>query len=525
MACYNHGTLLRDCGQLDDALTAFRRAVALRPGYPEALRAAALVYKTQNRPDEALRLIDAALQLAPDDLPLWLDRANLLHGQDRVAEALATLDAALGHCPGRALLHNNRGIMLHDLGRMAEALDSLDAALAIDPALAQAHHNRGNVLVRLCRHDEAVNAFDAALALNPDYAEALASRGLALKLLGRFDEAMASFDTALSRDPNSIHARANRGELKLLLGDFASGWPEYEFRFFTERQTKPKLKTAIPEWDGQPRPGARIVVLADQGNGDAIQFARFLPRLAATGAIVTFVCPSRLQRVLRPLTGDFGVRGDVADEARYDFQIALSSLAGAFRTDLTSLAESAPYLMAEPALIRQWAQRLGADGLKIGLCWRGSQNWQCDPNRSLPFAALAPLASLPGTRLFSLQLPDNTEAGGEGGPPIEEIGSLLDNGPDGFVDTAAVIANLDLVLTCDTSIAHLAGALGCPTFVLLQSVPEWRWMLGRDTSPWYPTMHLFRQSRAGDWNEPIAAVTAAIRRGEHRRLKPARLDL
>lgn len=520
VACYNQGTSLRDGGRLDAALVAFDRALQLRPVYPDALRAAGLVHKLLGHPDAALQYFDQALRYAPNDADVWLDRANLLHGQDRHAEALATLDAALLHHPNHGRIWNNRGILLHDLGRMPEALASLDAALAHDPESARTRHNLGNVLVRLCRYDDAVTSFDAAIRREPAYAESWASRGLALKLLGRFDEARASFETALQHDSHSIHARANRGELKLLLGDFKTGWADYEFRFFTERQTKPALRTAVPEWDGRARPGARIVVLADQGSGDAIQFSRFLPRLASTGAEVTFVCPPRLQRILRPLTEGITVIDSVGDETAFHYQIALSSMPGVFRTDLASLADSAPYLGAEPDLVRRWNERLGPGGFKVGLCWRGSQNWQCDPNRSIPLATLAPLGGIPGVRLISLQLPDNAETGGVA-LTIEELGGSLDTGADGFVDTAAVMANLDLVLTCDTSIAHLAGALGRPTWVLLQAVPEWRWMLERTTSPWYPTMRLFRQRRAGDWDGPVAAVAAAITHAE----RPAVLDL
>lgn len=510
-AFYNYGCLLLQLDRTADALHAFDLALRLRPAYPAALRAAGRLLQAAGNVEGALHLFAEAIRHAPADVDAVLDRANLLRASDRLADALATYDEAIPRLPHHALVWTNRGTVLHDLGRMAEGLASLDQALHLDPDLPQAHLNRGMVLVRLNRQAEALAAFDRALALKPDYPEALSSRGLALKMLGRIDEAGADFDAALRIDPGFVYALANRGELNLLLGRYAAGWPEYEQRFFTERQHKPALKGPVPEWRGPDHAVRRLAVFADQGAGDCLHFSRFLPAVRALVPDVTLICRPRLHRVLAAVTTGLTVTDQVADEAAFDAQVTLSSLPSAFQVDAASLATSRPYLCAEPELVRHWAARIGSEGIKVGLCWRGGQDWQCDPGRSVPFAALAPLAGIAGLRLFSLQMPDNDERDAAASLQVDDLGRELDAGADGFIDTAAVMAGLDLILTCDTSIAHLAGALGRPVWVLLQAVPEWRWLLGRDDSPWYPSARLFRQTRAGDWREPIAAVTAALR--------------
>ena len=506
---HNYGTVLARLDRHADALVAYDAALKRQPVYPEGWRAAATTLRALGDTATALVFIDQALALQPTYRDAILDRANLLYSLDRLDEALATYDAALAHMPGEALLWNNRAIVLHDLGRMEEARSSAESAIRLDPLLAQGHLNLANVLFRLGAYQACVESCDRALALRENYAEAHCCRGLAQKMLSRFADALASFETALVHQPDFIYARANRGELKLLLGQFEKGWPDYEYRFFTERQNKPALTRPVPEWRGIHNPGDRIVVFADQGNGDAIQFARFLPRLVARRALVTFICPARLHRVLQSVTNGIQVRASVGERDDFDYQIALSSLPGAFRTNLATFDTAAPYLAADPLRVQSWAARLGDEGVKVGLCWRGNQNWQCDPQRSLPLDALKPLGRIPGLRLVSLQLPTNSEKL-DGLPNLEDLGPDLDAGADAFLDTAAVMMNLDLVITCDTAVAHLAGALGRPVWLLLQSVPEWRWMLGRDTSPWYPSMRLFRQTRLGDWSGPVDAIAAEL---------------
>ena len=510
VAFYHHGNALAAMGRRDDAIAAYDRALRLRPAYPEALRAGGGILRDTGNIEGALRFYRQAVTLRPGYLEAILDLADLLEREKRMAEALSTLDAGLERFPGHAQLLNNRGIVLQHMGRLDDARASLEAALAADPTLAAAHLNQGQVAVRQGRFADALQAIDQALALRPDHAESHCARGVALTMLARFPEARAAIDTALALDPSSAYARTNRGKLALLLGDFASGWPDYDFRYLTRDHDRPVLASPVPEWAGQPDPG-RVVVFADQASGDVIHFARYIPVLRDAGAAVTLVCRPRLQRLLRAVTPGVRVIGAMPAAEAFDYQVPLSNMPHACRT-VEATIPRAPYLRPEPDLVRHWAERLGARGFRIGLCWRGNQNWQADPKRSVPLAELRPLADVPGVRLISLQTSDNL------GPDLASLQALrietfdpdLDSGPDGFVETAAVMENLDLVVTCDTSIAHLAGALGRPTFFLLQRGPEWRFMMEREDSPWYPTMRLFRQVEQDDWATPIARLVEVV---------------
>ena len=488
---------------MDDAIAAYDTALRLRPAFPEALRAGGTVLRDRGAGDAALRFFSEAIRLRPAYLDAILDKGNLLHGLGRFDEAVATFDAALRVLPNDAALLCNKGTTLHSLGRLPEACIALEQAVTADPSLAQAYLNHAGVLMRMFRHAEALPILDRAIALQPIYAAAHANRGLTLKLLGRFEEAALALDTALAQSPGDVYALTNRGELRLLLGDYEQGLVDYESRFSIEWHELPALRISVPRWSGEPLSGLRIVATADAGSGDVINFARYIPMLAAAGAVVTVLCRSRLQRLLKPV---FGVRVVDADDGadEFDHLVPFSSLpfvCGQTVATITGL----PYLAAEPDLVETWRTRLGDGGYKIGLCWRGSQDWRADPNRSISLEAFAPLAALPGVRLISLL----TDADIEPSIPIERFNDV-DAGPDGFIDTAAIMANLDLIVTIDTSIAHLAGALGRPTAVLLRKVPEWRWLLNRDDTPWYSTMRLFRQETTGSWTAPIARLVGEV---------------
>ena len=502
-ASYDEGGRLRRSGKLEEAIACYDRALKLRPAFPEALRAGADILRELGNVEGALDFLAEAIRLRSTYVDAVLDRGNLLCALYRYEEALATFEAALALLPADARLLTNRGVALHGLGRLAEARECLEAALAVDLRLPQAHLNHGNVLARLGQHADALLAFDHALALLPDYPAAHANRGLALTWLGRFGEAADALAAALALEPANAYARTNRGKLRLLHGDYERGLADYEQRLQTEWQNVPLLP-GVPLWSGQELAGLRVLAFADQGSGDVIHFARYVPLLCAAAADVTVVCRPRLQRLIQPMTQGARVVAAVADSA-FDVQIPFSSLPYVLGTREPSIPGRGPYLRAEADRVVHWAARLG-DGFRIGLCWRGNQDWRADPHRSVPLEAFAPLAALPGVRLISLQT-----TGEDDHPswPLEHLADL-DDGPDGFLDTAAVMTQLDLVVTCDTSVAHLAGALACPTYLLLQPVPEWRWMLERADTPWYPTMRLFRRSFEEGWIDVVARVATAV---------------
>jgi tetratricopeptide (TPR) repeat protein len=521
---YHRGVVLRALGRRDEAIAALDQALRLEPNYPEALRVGGLILSEAGRDEQALAFFDGALRARPDFFEALLDRANLLRELERFDEAIAAFSQGLALFPGNIELLNNRGVVFIDVGDFVAAAADFDAALATKPDFPEALFNRGTVLLRAADPQAALTVFDRALALRPVYPDAYVGRGVALKELSRMDEALASFDVAIAQNPESAHAKNNKGAVELLRGDFEHGLVGYEHRWIIGQTHKFKLEFPIPEWHGAIRPGEKLIVFDEQGIGDTIQFCRYLPKLAEAGLAVTFFCRSKAQRLLRSLPQPIPCVDTFGPEEHFDSQIALSSLPYALGTRLATIPAGVPYLRAEPELAATWAARLAQKGsmqdFKIGLCWAGNPNVRADPRRSIPLKAFLPLLALEGVRIISLQKHHGLEeiAGLPQGITLETLGEDFDGGADAFIDCAAVMQNLDLVISCDTSVAHLAGALARPVFVLLRKIPDWRWMLERSDSPWYPTMQLFRQTKAGDWNEVIAKVVAAIEEIQSARL-------
>ena len=460
-ALYNCGLVLKDLDHPEGALVCYDRAVALRPGFAEAHNNRGAALQDLKRHAEALASYDRALAIRPDYAEAHNNRGAALYDLDRREEALASHDRALAILPAYPQAHYNRANALRGLGRSEEALASYDRALALRPDYAEAASNLGNAWQDLDRHEEALAAYDRALALRPDYAEALNNRGLVLDRLKRPTEALASFEAALALRPDYPEVRLNRGLNALRMGRFAAGWRDYESRFDVKGASKRKLLAAYPLWRGQDIEGKRLIVYEEQGLGDIIQMSRFLPLIAARGADVTFLVRGSLHRLLGSL-GPCVRLIDRAPEAEgFDFQCALMSLPGVLAISHQNLPPSAPYLRAQEALAARWAERFGRDGFKIGVCWRGNAMARTETDRFFAQRFLAPLAAIEGARLISLQQGAADRL--DDAPPgmrIETPGGDFDAGPDAFVDTAAVMSFLDLVVSADTSIAHLAGALG-----------------------------------------------------------------
>jgi tetratricopeptide (TPR) repeat protein len=506
---HNRGLVLRALGRTSDAIASLDEALKLDPSDPETLRAGGLILRDAGRLEQAVAFFDEALRLRPDFRECLIDRANLLQKLGRFEAAVTAYTDALERFPNDPDLLNNRGGALRELGELDAALESYEAALAVRPAFPQALFNRGTILLKKAPPDAALAAYEAALALRPNYCDAHVGRGVALKELCRFDEADEAFDAALAQEPDSAHAKNNKGALQLLRGDFAAGLEGYEYRWQATGVHKRTLNFPIPEWQYPGRTGERVLVYDEQGFGDTFQFSRYLPLMADAGVEVTFFCRSALVHLMLGIDPRVQVIDHFGPETVLDSQIALSSLPRAFGTRLETIPAPQSYLAAEPEHVARWRNRLGAYGFKIGLCWQGNPNPCADLNRSIPLGAFSPLAALQGVRLISLQRPDVAAAASAALPGVE-VEPDLDAEGDAFADTAAVMQNVDLIVTCDTSIAHLAGALGRPVLVLLKRVPDWRWLLDRADSPWYPTMRLFRQQERGNWAEVVARVTTAV---------------
>ncbi len=510
------GTVKAQLGRAGEAHRLFSAAIKINPQVPQAWANLGLALHRLKRNQEALDCFDKALKLAPGDVAMLNNRANALLGLDRAEEALAGFRDVLARAPQFGEAHLNSGIALAALGRPAEALAGLDRAATLMPGHPGVHFNRGLALYDAGRYAEAAAAHDAALALTPDHASAWLNRGRALAALNRHDEAIASYDKTLTLRQDDPDAHFMASMALLTRGDYAKGFEKYEWRW--RRTGMPAQQSrGRPLWLGEyPLAHKSVLLHAEQGLGDTIQFVRYVPMLAAGGANIVLEVQPELATLLTQLKGAAGVipRG-AAPPQRFDVHCPLGSLPLAFKTELGTVPAEIPYLAADAAHLQKWSARLAAlSRPRIALAWSGNPNQMNDRNRSTTFARLAPLLSLDaggvsgGPSFISIQREvrsaDAEALAAE--KRVTHVGAELDD----FADTAAVVALCDLVITVDTSVAHLAGALGRPLWVMLTFAPDWRWTLGERT-PWYPSARLFRQSTLGDWDGVVARVGEALR--------------
>jgi tetratricopeptide (TPR) repeat protein len=508
VALYEAACRLWREGRHEEAIASLDDALRRRPDFAEAFSMGGYMLSQSGRPEAALRFYRQALKLDPSLVVAHVNAGKILFDMGRFAEALAAFETATAVAPADADAWCSRAGALRELGRLEDSLEAAERSLARRPDFPEAAINLGNALLKLDRMEEALAAYRRAGAARADLAAARCGEALALRNLGRFEEALAAFEAAVAL--GSREAVAGKGSLLLTLGDFERGWEGYEARWLKGKSLAEALGARFPTWKGPGRPGERVLVLNDHGLGDTIQFVRYLPLMAAAGVETTFVCPPRLHRILSSRIETRFVSSP--PDEQFDAQIAISSLPRAFGTRLDTIPADAPYLSAEPALVEQWSKRIGSAGFRIGVVWQGNPHPEADRGRSMPLAALAPLAAIAGVRLISLQKGFGEEQLGHLPPAmrVEALDAEFDAGPDAFVDAAAAMAHLDLVVTCDTSIAHLAGALGRPVWVALKIDAEWRWMTDRTDSPWYPTMRLFRQTGRGVWSDVIADMAREL---------------
>lgn len=508
-AWYNLGAMLASSGNHAEACDCFARALQLVPAHLGALYAAAASLQKLGRREDALIACNRLLSLEPSHVEASFLRGNLLFEEGLFLEALAAFDAALAQNPKNVGVLCNRGAALRELGSMEEAAATFDAALAEEPGRLEALLGRGIVDFKSAKYDASLAWFEKAILADPSSPTAYCGRGLALQHLGRIEEAKSAFEHALALRPDFPEGRSNLGALQLLLGDFERGWEGYEYRRVAGDRCKARNEQSFPVWNGEDMAGKKLLVLEEAAHGDAFMLARYFPMLGARGIDATFECLPHLAELLSQVPGVRLVT-EVDPAERFDYQILFFSLPRAFKTRVDAIPAAIPYLQADPARVETWAGRLGRHGFKVGLAWQGNPDPSIDIARSAPLSSYAPLAAIEGVRLISLQKGFGTKQIESAGFAVETLGDDFDAGPSAFVDSAAVMATLDLVVTIDTSIAHLAGALGRPVWVALKQCPEWRWMLGRDDSPWYPTMRLFRQSAAGDWEGVFARMAEEL---------------
>jgi tetratricopeptide (TPR) repeat protein len=508
---YNLGNSFRKLGHNEEALKSYDRALALQPNHTEALCNRGITLRELKQFDKALASYDRALALRPDYAEAIFNRGNTLHELKRFDEALASFDDALSVRPNLVEAINNRANTLHELKRFEEALASLDRVLSVRPDDAEALNNRGNALGALKRVDDAIASYDRALALRPDYAEAHYNRGNALSAIGRHNEALASICRATAIKPTYADAQLNEALLRLRLGDLFSGWEKYEWRWKRDDGSMEPRNFAQPLWLGQqPVAGKTILLHAEQGFGDTIQFVRYAKMLVQQNARVIIEVQQPLKSLISQLGSDIRIVTSGEEIPSFDLHCPLLSLPLAFRTDLSTIPADIPYLAVPGDYIEKWNDRLSPRRWpRVGIVWSGNSRNFNDWNRSIALGHMMPIFETPNIEFVSLQkeLRDSDAQILAADPRITDLGSHFDD----FSDTAAVIAQLDLVIAVDTSVAHLAGALGKPVWVLLPFCPDWRWLLGRDDSPWYPTARLFRQNDTRTWDSVILRVQEALR--------------
>lgn len=488
-----------DFTQQADALTASRRyaeaepllreALRLRPDCPSLLNKLGACLWEQGFPSKAEPLFARACELSPDDAEIRNNLGLALWDTGRPAEAAECYRQALALNPGANHTRMNLGVVLSDLGRFDEALEYLSEAVRIEPNSPDTLQNLGMTLGRLARWDEALDYYDRALALRPDYAE--------------------------------VHR--NRAYGWLYTGDFERGWPEHEWRRRCRRHVGCRIHR--PLWRGEELGGRSIVLHSEQGFGDTLMFIRYAEKVKERGGLVFVASQTKLLRIVARCAGvDMAFDGtSVVPDCQ--LHAPLMSLPAILGTTQSTVPNRVPYLPTEPVVVGRWRQKLAAAieadplmsrrtppgrPLLVGVAWQGSPNNPMDRFRSFPLADLAPVADIPGVRLVCVQAIDGLDQipALEGRFPVLQLDGPR---PRDFLDTAALISLLDLIITPDTSVAHLAGGLGKPVWLALSTVGEWRWMLDREDSPWYPTMRIFRQSRFGEWSPVFSRMAGVLR--------------
>ena len=504
------GILAGQTGRPQIALELIGKVIAIKPNTSVYHLSLAEIHRLTGMPEQALANLSRALELDPDS-PIALDRMG------NIEREMGRLDAALGLFARYARLrpdspegHNNIGVCLRELGRPQEAIPAHRKAIQLKPDFAEAHNNLGVCFKDLGNKSEAIDQFRQAVKFRPDFAEAHNNLGAALLAFGSTADAVPEFRKAIELRPDFGGAHYNLSLALLLLGQFPEGWREHEWRWQAKDFPSPRYQFGKPQWDGGDLTGRTILLHCEQGFGDSIQFIRYAALVAALGAKIVVWAPPELRRLFQSVKCASIVVA-AGECPPVDVHCPLMSLPRIFDTRLESIPAPVPYLWADPNLAERWKAKIAvAEGeFKIGLAWAGRPTHGDDRDRSISLRDFAALAATSRATFFSLQ---KGEASAQAANPPPGM-KLIDFTAEihDFADTAALIANLDLVITIDSAVAHLAGAMGKPVWVLLPFAPDWRWMLDREDSPWYPTMRLFRQPTRGDWNAAMGRMAEMLR--------------
>jgi tetratricopeptide (TPR) repeat protein len=533
----NLGIALKHKGKHNEAVACYQEALRQRPAYAEAHNNLGIALADRGQIDGAIACYQQALRLKGDYFECWLNLGNVLGGRNRLGEAEAAYRKAvalrMGDPKAHRLLgvtlarmdkfdeaivehreairlrpsfhdaHNDLGITLARLNRFEEAAECYRKAAECRPNYAEAISNLGNALRNLGRFEESVECYKQAIAMKPTYADAYNNMGITYAETGRFREAVAAYTECLKIRPNHVDAHMNRALTWLRDGDMARGWAEYEWRW-KKRPVSPR-PLIQPYWNGFPLQGLRILLVTEQGLGDTMQFIRYAQILKQRGATVIFECPERLMKLLERTPGIDEVVQQGQPLPDYDFHVPLLTIPGLVGTSLETIPAPGPYIHPDPELVEKWRLEFaGIREFKVGINWQGNPKYGGDRHRSIPLERYEPLARVPGVKLYSIQKNAGHEQLKALGDrfPVVDLGPRLDESSNPFMDTAAVMKNLDLFITSDTAVAHLAGSLGVPTWMATSVAAGWQWMTVREDCPWYPAMRLFRQPELMKW-EPV----------------------
>ncbi len=504
-------------GRCELAIECLCAALRQCPNHPGLFNNLGALLAQQGRLAQAAASFRQAVRFKPDLVEAHYNLGKALHRQGMLEDAITSYREALRLKPDCVEALDDLGSALLEQGKAEEAVSTLQQALRLRPENITAHNVLGMAYTHLGQFEQAIASYQQVLRRKPDYVGAYNNLGNVLGAQGKLEEAVASYQQALRLKPEYAYLHVNLGMAWLRMGNFEQGWPEYEWRV---RDPKEWTQSPLPQptWDGSPLAGRSILLRTEQGLGDTLQFIRYAPLVKAQGGTVLVERAGSLLRLLSSCPGiDRFVPEASNSTESFDLQVPLLSVPRLLGTTLATIPANIPYLFADAELVAKWRQELcSVSGFKIGIAW------QCNPKldaqrgraaqRSVPLVEFAPVGRLTGVSLFSLQRGAGTEqlAQARGQFPIRDLGSWIDDGHGAFLATAAVMKCLDLVVTCDTALAHLAGALGVPVWVALPFSSDWRWLLDREDSPWYPTMRLFRQRQPGDWKPVFERITSEV---------------
>ncbi|HEV3162627.1 MAG TPA: DUF6165 family protein [Isosphaeraceae bacterium] len=506
------GDIKQAFGQHAEAVSFYQEALRLRTADADCARSLGNALYLLGRFPEAATTYRHVIGLRPDDADAHCNLGAALADQGLLVEALACYEEALRVRPDFMNAHYNLGNAFRLLERFAEAALSYAQALRLRSDFAEGHNNLGIALFRQGRLAEAIVSYRQAILHNPRFTKAHTNLGLAMAESGRLSEALACYQEAIRLEPSYPDAHRNRSLVWLLQGDHERAWPEYEWRWRCNDFTPPRFPQ--PVWNGAPLKGQTVLLYTEQGMGDTLQFVRFARLVQERGGRVLLAAPEPLHPLLAGCEGVDKLIAREVEPSAFDVHCPLMSLPAVLGLGHDVLPSAVPYLRTDPALVNHWRGELEPlRGLKVGIAWQGNPKVLYDRVRSIPLRSFEPLARVEGVQLISLQKGYGSEqlAALEGRFPVFDLAPRLDEATGPFLDTAAVLASLDLVITCDTVLAHVAGALGVRAWVVLPAVPDWRWYLDRTDSPWYPSLRLFRQTHPGSWAEPFEQMAEALR--------------